>query len=123
MTEQTPYPGHNPGAGPQPPQQMPPQAQQQPYGQPAYGEAPQGYAQQPYPGQGYHPGPPKSHAVAIILSFFLGTLGIDRFYLGHVGLGIAKLLLSWATFGIWQLIDFIIIVCKGTRALKQINWQ
>ncbi|WP_150460370.1 TM2 domain-containing protein [Nesterenkonia ebinurensis] len=72
----------------------------------------------------YHPtGAPKSHIAAILLSFFLGTLGIDRFYLGHVGLGIAKLLLSWATFGVWQLIDFILIILKGTNGLKQINWQ
>lgn len=76
----------------------------------------------------YHPvpqtnGPHKSHAAAILLSFFLGTFGIDRFYLGHIGLGVAKLLMSWATFGLWQLIDFIVIIVKGTDGLKQINWH
>lgn len=79
------------------------------------------YNQRYAPPGSYAP-PPKSHAAAILLSFFLGTLGIDRFYLGHVGLGIAKLLLSWATFGIWQLIDFILIIVKGTYGLRRINW-
>lgn len=85
-----------------------------PQGDPRY----QGYM--PYPG-GFRP--PKSHAAAILLSFFLGTFGIDRFYLGHAGVGIAKLLLSWATFGVWQLIDFILIIVKGTYGLRSVNWQ
>lgn len=67
--------------------------------------------------------PPKNHAAAILLSFFLGTFGLDRFYLGHIGMGVAKLLLSWATAGVWQLIDFVLIVVKGTPGLKRINWQ
>ncbi|HWL59924.1 MAG TPA: TM2 domain-containing protein [Microbacteriaceae bacterium] len=53
---------------------------------------------------------PKSRAVAAILGFFLGVLGIDRFYLGNIGLGIAKLLVGWATAGIWPLIDWIYIL-------------
>ncbi|WP_022872042.1 TM2 domain-containing protein [Nesterenkonia alba] len=81
------------------------------------------YYPDPHQPAPYHPGPPKSHAAAIILSLFLGTLGIDRFYLGHVGVGLAKLFLSWMTFGIWQLIDLILIICKGTNGLKRINWQ
>ena len=32
--------------------------------------------------------------VALVLSIFLGTLGIDRFYIGDVGKGILKLLLT-----------------------------
>lgn len=102
---------------------------QQPYREEPYRpyDHPYHYQQDPYR-QGYPPfpgsyAPPKSHAAAILLSFFLGTLGIDRFYLGHVGLGIAKLLLSWATLGIWQLIDLILIIVKGTHGLRNINWQ
>lgn len=85
------------------------------------------YSPHPYQNQARTPGmqystPPKSFLATILLSFFLGNLGIDRMYLGHVGLGIAKLLLNWATFGIWWLIDLIIIACKGTEALRRINW-
>ena len=94
----------------------------QPYAQ-QYGQPPhqynQGYPQQP---QYVVAMKQKSHAVAIILSFFLGGLGVDRFYLGHVGLGIAKLLCGWMTLGLWPLIDFILVICKATPGLKRIYW-
>jgi hypothetical protein len=60
------------------------------------------------------PNQPKDWLVALLLSIFLGTLGVDRFYMGYVGLGILKLL----TFGgccIWWLIDVILI---ATGSLK-----
>ena len=50
----------------------------------------------------------KSKVVAIILSIFLGELGIDRFYLGYIGTGILKLI-TCGGFGIWWLIDLIMI--------------
>jgi len=53
----------------------------------------------------------KSYVVALLLSFFLGYLGVDRFYLGHTGLGIAKLL-TLGGCGIWALIDFILIAIR-----------
>lgn len=53
---------------------------------------------------------PKSRTEAVILGALLGGLGVDRFYLGNIGLGVAKLLLGWATLGIWPLIDWIIIL-------------
>lgn len=70
----------------------------------------------------------KSKVAAALLSFFLGTLGIHRFYLGRVGSGAVMLIcnvLGWLTAGIivgfgliafvaiWDLIDFIRILCNG----------
>jgi len=53
----------------------------------------------------------KSYVTALLLSFFLGYLGVDRFYLGQTGLGIAKLL-TFGGCGIWSLIDFILIAMR-----------
>ena len=62
----------------------------------------------------------KNHLVAVLLSIFVGSLGVDRFYLGHIGLGVAKLLLSWLTFGIWWLVDVILV---ATRRVKNVTWE
>ncbi len=58
---------------------------------------------------------PKSFTTALLLSFFLGGLGIDRFYLGYTGLGVAKLL-TVGGCGIWALIDFIMIAMRKVPA-------
>jgi len=50
--------------------------------------------------------------VYIILTFFLGGLGIHRFMRGQIGLGIIMILFGWLTFGIWWLVDFIISLTK-----------
>lgn len=53
----------------------------------------------------------KEWLIALLISFFVGTLGIDRFYLGYTGLGIAKLL-TCGGVGIWALIDLILIALR-----------
>ena len=58
----------------------------------------------------------KSPTTALILSIFLGTLGVDRFYIGHIGLGVAKLLLAWLPFGIWTIVDWFLIINATKKA-------
>jgi TM2 domain-containing membrane protein YozV len=50
----------------------------------------------------------KSKTTALILSILLGGIGVDRFYLGYTGLGIVKLI-TGGGFGIWWIIDIIMI--------------
>lgn len=63
--------------------------------------------------------PTKSPVTTVILSIFLGGLGVDRFYVGDIGLGVAKLLLGWLTCGIWYLVDIFLCYKKA----KQVNMK
>ncbi|MFS8200862.1 TM2 domain-containing protein [Streptomyces sp. CWNU-52B] len=51
----------------------------------------------------------KSKVVAGVLQIVLGSLGIGRFYMGSVGIGIAQLF-TCGGFGIWSLIDGILLL-------------
>jgi TM2 domain-containing membrane protein YozV len=49
--------------------------------------------------------------LVLLMSIFFGHFGVDRFIMGHVGLGILKLL-TMGGCGIWWLIDVILIASK-----------
>ena len=51
----------------------------------------------------------KGFVPTILLCFFLGALGVHRFYVGKIGTGLLQLI-TLGGLGIWTLIDFIIIV-------------
>ena len=91
--------------GPDANQQAAYAAGQQAYGQPAYG-------------QPFAAGAPKQWMVAVILAFFLGTLGVHNFYLGYTTKGIIQLVLTITVIGIfvsgpWALIDFIMLLMRS----------
>ena len=56
----------------------------------------------------------RKYLVALLLSIFVGGIGVDRFYMGLVGTGILKLL-TLGGCGIWWIIDLILI---ATNSLK-----
>lgn len=55
----------------------------------------------------------KSKLVAGLLGIFIGSLGIHRFYLGYIGIGIAQIVVTLFTCGIgglWGFIEGILIL-------------
>lgn len=54
----------------------------------------------------------------LIISIFLGWLGVDRFMMGQVGLGILKLITMG--FPIWWIIDIVLI---ATKKMSNVEWE
>lgn len=84
--------------------------------------APQQWSPQ-HPSQSTHQGPraanpvpegSKSYVTTLVLSFFFGMFGADRFYLGKTRSALWKLF-TFGGFGYWWLIDLIITLCGGQR--------
>ena len=61
----------------------------------------------------------KNWIAGLLLSILVGSLGVDRFFMGYIGLGILKLI-TLGGFGIWWLIDLILIASKHDFA--KVNW-
>lgn len=57
--------------------------------------------------------------LTLIMSIIFGTLGVDRFIMGHIGLGILKLV-TLGGCGIWWLVDIILIATK--YKFQGIDW-
>ncbi|WP_017935703.1 TM2 domain-containing protein [Nocardioides sp. Iso805N] len=68
---------------------------------------------------------PKSRGLASILGFFLGVLGVHRFYLGNIALGVCMLLFGWLTLFIWPFVDWLVVLCGGAKDGQRLpvkNW-
>ena len=60
----------------------------------------------------------KDPTISLILSIILGSLGIDRFLIGDIGLGIGKLLTAGGC-GVWAIVDWFLIM----DATREKNFQ
>lgn len=63
----------------------------------------------------------KDPTTALIISIVGGSLGIDRFFIGDTGLGIAKLL-TCGGIGIWAIVDWFLIMGR-TREVNMERLQ
>ena len=64
-------------------------------------------------------GEQKSKLIAVLLAFFLGSIGIHDFYLGYNKYGIIKIVLTCCTGvggAIWALVDFIRLLTGSLNA-------
>lgn len=67
-------------------------------------------------------GSAKSAPVALLLDFFLGGLGVHRFYLGtEVLTGIGYILTCGGFFGVMPLIDFIVLIVNLEDISKYVD--
>ncbi len=60
----------------------------------------------------------KNPTISLVLSLLLGGYGIDRFYIGDIGIGVGKLLTCGGLW-IWAIIDWFLI----RDATKKANFE
>lgn len=60
----------------------------------------------------------KDPTIALVFSVCLGGLGIDRFYVGDIGLGVLKLVTGGGC-GIWWIIDLFFIMNRT----REVNYR
>ena len=60
----------------------------------------------------------KDPTMLLVVSVLVGSLGIDRFLVGDIGLGIGKLI-TLGGCGIWAIIDWFLIMGRT----RQVNFQ
>ncbi len=56
----------------------------------------------------------KGFVPTILLCYFLGVLGIHRFYVGKIGTGIL-MIVTFGGFGIWKIVDMVLIATGSFR--------
>lgn len=65
----------------------------------------------------------KDPVITLVISIVGGSLGIDRFFIGDTGLGIAKLL-TCGGLGVWTIVDWFLIMGRtrevNTTRLQQV---
>jgi hypothetical protein len=59
----------------------------------------------------------KDWLTTLLLCFFLGFIGVHRFYTGHTAIGVVQIL-TLGGCGIWTLVDFIIIIVGNFKDAK-----
>ena len=59
----------------------------------------------------------KDWLTTLLLCFFLGFIGVHRFYTGHTAIGIVQIL-TLGGCGIWTLVDFILIIVGNFKDAK-----
>lgn len=73
---------------------------------------------------------PKLRLPTFLFAFFLGMLGVHRFYVGKVGTGVFQLILTLTVIGaiasgVWVFIDWVTILSGAFRdadGLKIVKW-
>ena len=58
---------------------------------------------------------PKSRLATLLFCLLLGGLGIHRFYVGKIGTGLLTIVTLCGFFGVWPLIDLILIALGSFR--------